>query len=315
VGDGAIRFSHSGYRYILGYGADFFGVWDRQVPGGPTLRFPRTDDGWVEAWNRFTALEPRAIPVPTAGTPAPDVARPVGHIRPTQTLGKWLVALLVAVSALTLLAIVFRFGQLGLLQKIRDQGAGAVTPGQASAADDRLTAVSIPLGIVSVALVVVWCVWQYRGQANLRPLGADNLKYSPGWAVGWWFIPFANFAMPYLTVRELWKASDPEAGSVGWQMGKTSPLIPFWWAFWLGYYALVLTGSSILAGADANGVASVGTRIAVTQWSIAGQFAYIVAAVLAVLIVRQVDERQRAKESRLRSWTSGSAASGSWASS
>src|SRR5262249_15570392 len=33
VGEGAIRFSHSGYRYILGYGADFFGIWDRETPG------------------------------------------------------------------------------------------------------------------------------------------------------------------------------------------------------------------------------------------------------------------------------------------
>jgi hypothetical protein len=313
VGEGAIRFSHSGYRYILGYGADFFGVWDRQVPGGPTLRFPRTDDGWIEAWNRFTALEPRAIAVPTAGTPAPDVARPTGRIRPTQALGRWLVWLLVGVAALTLLAIIFRFGQLSLLQKIRDEGAGAVTQSQAEAADNRLTAASVPLGILTIATIVVWCVWQYRAQANLRPLGAANLRYSPGWAVGWWFIPFANFAMPYLTVRELWKASDPEGGSVGWQMGKTTLLIPFWWACWLGYAVLVSIGASILANAESNGVASVGTRIAVTEWSIAGQFVLIVAAVLAILIIGQIDDRQRAKESRLQAWSSSEGSpSGSW---
>ena len=64
VGEGAIRFSHSGYRYILGYGADFFGIWSRDTPGGPVARFPRTDQGWNQAWNQFTAWEPRNIEVP-----------------------------------------------------------------------------------------------------------------------------------------------------------------------------------------------------------------------------------------------------------
>jgi hypothetical protein len=312
VGEGAVRFSHSGYRYILGYGADFFGVWDREAPGPATLRFPRTDDGWVEAWNRFTAMEPRAVPVPTSGTPAPDVARPVGQVRATRTLSTWVVWLLVGVAALTVVAIIFRFGQLSLLQKIRDQGAGAVTQGQAEAADNRLTAVSVPLGVLTVATIVMWCVWQFRAQSNLRPLGAANLRYSPGWAVGWWFIPFANIVMPYLTVRELWKASDPEGGSAGWQMGKTTSLMPFWWACWLGYAALVSIGTSILANAESNGIASVPTRIAVTEWSIAGQFSYVAAAVLAILIVRQVEQRQQAKAARLQSWTSSASASGSW---
>jgi hypothetical protein len=64
----AVRYTHSGYRYVLGYGADFFGIWDRQSPSIPTERFARTDDGWRQAWLRFAALEPNAIAVP-ADTP------------------------------------------------------------------------------------------------------------------------------------------------------------------------------------------------------------------------------------------------------
>ena len=41
-----------------GYGADFFGIWDRQSPSVAAERFPRTDDGWRQAWLRFAALEP-----------------------------------------------------------------------------------------------------------------------------------------------------------------------------------------------------------------------------------------------------------------
>jgi hypothetical protein len=66
----AVRYTHSGYRYVLGYGADFFGIWDRQSPSVPTERFDRTDDGWRQAWLRFAALEPSAVAVPADTTQA-----------------------------------------------------------------------------------------------------------------------------------------------------------------------------------------------------------------------------------------------------
>lgn len=75
----SVRYTHSGYRYVLGYGADFFGVWDRQSPTTPAERFPRTDDGWRQAWTRFTALEPRHVTVPQSGgasAPSPVASSP-----------------------------------------------------------------------------------------------------------------------------------------------------------------------------------------------------------------------------------------------
>jgi hypothetical protein len=82
--DPSVRYTHSGYRYVLGYGGDFFGIWDRQAPSLPSERFPRTDDGWRQAWTRFAALEPNHVAVPSGGasapatTPAPAAAAPAG---------------------------------------------------------------------------------------------------------------------------------------------------------------------------------------------------------------------------------------------
>jgi hypothetical protein len=66
-----VRYTHSGFRYVLGYGADFFGIWDRQSPSVAAERFPRTDDGWRQAWLRFAALEPDHTTVPADGAAAP----------------------------------------------------------------------------------------------------------------------------------------------------------------------------------------------------------------------------------------------------
>jgi hypothetical protein len=57
------QYTHSGYRYVLGYAADLFGIWDRQTPGSPAETFPRTDEGWRSAWMRFVSLEPNNVPV------------------------------------------------------------------------------------------------------------------------------------------------------------------------------------------------------------------------------------------------------------
>ena len=55
--DQKVEFTHSGERYLLGYTDDFFGIWDRRSPAAPTERFPRTDDGWRQAWQRYAAAE------------------------------------------------------------------------------------------------------------------------------------------------------------------------------------------------------------------------------------------------------------------
>ena len=73
----AVRYTHSGFRYVLGYGPDTFGIWDRQSPSGiPAESFPRTDEGWRTAWIRYVSLEPNHVEV-TQGSPgmgAPAVA-------------------------------------------------------------------------------------------------------------------------------------------------------------------------------------------------------------------------------------------------
>jgi hypothetical protein len=76
AGSPSVRYTHSGFRYVLGYDADSFGIWDRQSPGGPVETFPRTDDGWRSAWIRFVGLEPNHQPV-VSGDQQP-LGSPVG---------------------------------------------------------------------------------------------------------------------------------------------------------------------------------------------------------------------------------------------
>jgi hypothetical protein len=46
VGEGAVGFTYSGRKYLLGWGEDFLGIWDRRSPGPPVHRSERTPKGW-----------------------------------------------------------------------------------------------------------------------------------------------------------------------------------------------------------------------------------------------------------------------------
>jgi Domain of unknown function (DUF4328) len=198
-----------------------------------------------------------------------------------QNLGIAVVVLLAAqicVLALNGVALVMR---VRLLARI--EAGGYVTRDQAEARDSFVAGTALVWLLVFLATVIVWSIWQHRAQGNARALTHDATEFTPGWAVGWWFVPIANLFKPFQTFRELWKASQ---GRDGWRALPTWPLIGWWWATWLAYNiiantAWVTRGDTVesLHGAD--------------NLDIASNAFGIVSAVLAIQIVRSVIARQQ----------------------
>jgi len=62
---------------------------------------------------------------------------------------------------------------------------------------------------VYVATIIIFLMWLYRCYTNLPAFVAyrANIGYSPGWAVGSFFVPFANLFVPYQATKELWRKS------------------------------------------------------------------------------------------------------------
>jgi hypothetical protein len=60
VGDERLGVIHSGSRYMLGFGRDYFGIWEQGAPAGPSERFPASERGRTAAWQRYIELEPSA---------------------------------------------------------------------------------------------------------------------------------------------------------------------------------------------------------------------------------------------------------------
>ena len=83
--------------------------------------------------------------------------------------------------------------------------------------------------LVTFSLYFMIGRWIFRAAWNLRHLGAKRLEYTPGWSVGWYFVPFANLVMPFRAMREIWLASHEPTR---WRETSVGTLT-IWWTLWL----------------------------------------------------------------------------------
>jgi hypothetical protein len=81
--------------------------------------------------------------------------------------------------------------------------------------------------LLTMAVVVCYFVWFARFYGWVRATRGAT-QYSTGLAIGSWFIPFANFVMPYIALRDACRRG------VG---DKNGGLILVWW---LSYWAMSL---------------------------------------------------------------------------
>ncbi len=142
--------------------------------------------------------------------------------------------------------------------------------------------VSLAVGGVQVLLGlatgITFLRWIYRSNQNLGALSGQAMRFTPGWAVGWYFVPIANLVKPYQAMQEIWQVShrDP-AASPG--------LLSAWWTLWIlstvvGRAAVKL----VLAAEDASAYASSAIVYALSDAVDVGL------AVAALLLVTRIGE-------------------------
>lgn len=88
---------------------------------------------------------------------------------------------------------------------------------------------SIPAALALFACFILVGRWIYRTNANAHLL-SDDMTITPGWSIGWFFVPFANLVKPYEGVKETWWASHVAAGL---HEDADTALLPWWWGLWL----------------------------------------------------------------------------------
>ena len=192
---------------------------------------------------------------------------------------------------LDLIALGSGFMEIGLLS--RAQEGGTITDTEAEANDTRQAIIGGLQLLTFVLTAIFFLMWIHRAHRNLPALGARDLKFTPNWAVGWFFVPFMNLFRPVQVVTEIWKASSPETSTsdeTAWKSKSTSPVIWLWWAVW------------IIAGIVGQFAARLALRaetletILISSWAtFISDGIDMVAAVLAIIVVSNIDKMQEAR--------------------
>jgi heme/copper-type cytochrome/quinol oxidase subunit 2 len=125
---------------------------------------------------------------------------------------------------ITIVSLVSDFMQMNLLN------SAPFSQAEAEANDLRQRIITVFYLATFIVTGIVFLKWIYRANSNCHGFGAQNMKFSPGWSVGYYFIPFLNLYRPYQAMKEIWKVSKNPAD---WENEPGSPLLGWWWALWI----------------------------------------------------------------------------------
>jgi Domain of unknown function (DUF4328) len=164
--------------------------------------------------------------------PGPDSWRRLGdgYVSPTRRAraARWLIGLVLAVDVLVL---VF----LGMQRSLLDRGPFGFTQGEWDASNSRIGAAALVYLLVLAAAGIFFLRWLHLSYRNLRELRTEDMRFTPGWAVGYWFIPILNLWRPKQILDDLWRATDERADESPemWRSLPSSTLVRAWWVLLL----------------------------------------------------------------------------------
>lgn len=133
-----------------------------------------------------------------------------------------------------------------------------------------------------VVIAILFLRFLYKAVQQAKGFTTPFTYVSPGWAVGYWFIPFINLYRPFEAVKALFKACAAQAGA------ETKPaagdqLLSAWWAMFL----ISNAAGWMLARSDNDFTTTAGITTYV-EYSIGCNLLLLVATLLFWLVLKRL---------------------------
>jgi len=204
---------------------------------------------------------------------------------------KWVFWIFITLIILNIGALISGYAQAELLN--RAISGETITWAEATSNDNRQALIGFAQFALYIAAGVAFLIWIHRAHRNLPSLHAADLRFTPGWAVGWFFIPIMNLFRPYQVASEIWKASDPKVDTTdgtSWKSVATSPIVGWWWAFFLiSNFVANIALRTVFSGEE------------LSDW-LTSTYAYmvsdaidVVGILITILMVRRISQFQETK--------------------
>jgi hypothetical protein len=178
--------------------------------------------------NPYEAPSESTPPLVLSGQPT---VSPYGPYRETKGLA-WSVVISLAITGIISGAQIFTFSSLiDANSRLYDDPDAVADINKWADATDTLTYAEL---LVFIVTVVLWCVWKnlscknawlFRSKSGLaNPMSSGDV-FTPGWAVGWYFIPIAHLWKPFQAMSFIRnQVSDTFQGGA---------ILGIWWTTWI----------------------------------------------------------------------------------
>ena len=205
--------------------------------------------------------------------------------RAEHTVARWTTCLLVA-------CLLLEAGTLASTYSRRAEVAAAAGEPEFAGVPAGNNARRPPIAQLKLAALVctgiLWLVWLRRAYGNLALVGSKRSRFTPGRAVGYWLIPLVNLVLAYQVMKDLWLRSDSLNDRDGYDRLPAPAYLTGWWG--LSVTRAVLGVPITLMARDARTQVDL---INATDVALVGSAVGIVATVLAIRVVRGIDQRQQ----------------------
>jgi hypothetical protein len=162
---------------------------------------------------------------------------------------------------------------------------GQLSPDQVASNDPVQGFIGLLQSGLGILTGIIFLKRIYRSYKNIQGFGAQGLRFSPGWAVGYYFIPILSLIRPVQVMSEIWRASDDPRD---WPKRPGSWLIASWWTLFLVYTGITQVSLELAIQASTS-----------DQWTLAavlailGDFFSIPLSLAALRLVTEVYRRQK----------------------
>ncbi len=161
---------------------------------------------------------------------------------------------------------------------------------EAMALADRVDSImlisGISLLIISIFGLIVSAIWIYRASKNAAFMDPYPNRIRPGWAVGWYFIPFANLWKPFEAMKEIWNSSFSPALAPN---APAAVMVGFWWATRIADNILVMGFVRKQRRTD-----DIEVYMAINNAMLISTVLGTIAGILFITIMQQISTRQMA---------------------
>jgi len=205
--------------------------------------------------------------------------------RAEHTVARWTTYLLFACLVLEAGTLASTFSHRA---ELRAAAGEPLFPGQAAPIAAPQPAIAKLKLAALVGTGILWLMWLQRAYRNLALVGSKRSRFSTRQAIGYWFIPFVNLVLGYQVMKDLWLRSESMNDRDGYDDLPAPALLSGWWGISLTWGVL-----EPVVAAAARSARTPLELTNVTDVALVGGVIGIVATVLAIRVVRGIDQRQQ----------------------